>query len=132
MARDEDELLAFTVGTVWREERVSCPHPDVLRAYDTRSLDEGAMEFLAFHLHESQCPYCNAVLEDLRLIEQRWNLIRMYGSGQQSRNVLEEFLCLRIGPTYTNSPPLRPSGLRCLRPDWRRWSCRRGSSSWDR
>lgn len=66
-ARDEDELLAFTVGTVWREERVSCPHPDVLRAFDTGSLDAGAMAFLRFHLSESQCPYCNAVLEDLRV-----------------------------------------------------------------
>lgn len=67
---DDDDLLAFTVGTVWREERVSCPHPDVLRAYDTGSLAEGAMDFLAFHLSESQCPYCNAVLEDLRLSDE--------------------------------------------------------------
>lgn len=29
------------------------------------------------------------ILEDLQIISQRWNLIRMYGSGQQSRNVLE-------------------------------------------
>ena len=69
-ARDDDDLLAFTVGTVWREERVSCPHPDLLRAYETGSLREGAMEFLAFHLGESQCPYCNAVLEDIRLSDQ--------------------------------------------------------------
>ena len=62
---DEDPL-AFTVSTVWREERVSCPHPDVLRAYQTASLEEGAMSFLKFHLEECQCPYCNAVLEDFR------------------------------------------------------------------
>jgi exo-beta-1,3-glucanase (GH17 family) len=29
------------------------------------------------------------ILEDLRIMAKRWNLIRMYGSGQQSRNVLE-------------------------------------------
>ncbi len=29
------------------------------------------------------------ILEDLRLISKRWNLIRMYGAGQQSQHVLE-------------------------------------------
>lgn len=71
MAEANDEELEFTVSTVWREERVSCPHPDILRSYDTGSLDEGAMQFLAFHLDESQCPYCHAVLEDLRLTDEQ-------------------------------------------------------------
>ena len=65
--KDRDDLLTFTVSTVWREERVSCPHPDILRAYETKSLDPGAMEFLDFHLNECVCPYCNAILDDLRL-----------------------------------------------------------------
>lgn len=29
------------------------------------------------------------ILEDLQLLAPRWNLIRLYGSGQQSRNILE-------------------------------------------
>ncbi len=29
------------------------------------------------------------ILEDLQIVAQRWNLIRTYGSGQQSRNILE-------------------------------------------
>jgi exo-beta-1,3-glucanase (GH17 family) len=29
------------------------------------------------------------ILEDLQMVAQRWNLIRMYGSGQQSRNIIE-------------------------------------------
>ena len=62
----ESEELAFTVAAVWREERVSCPHPDLLQAYETRSLQDGALQFLDFHLNESECPYCNAVLGDLR------------------------------------------------------------------
>ena len=66
MTRDPDRELEFTVAAVWREERVSCPHPDILRAYETAALPPGAMEFLAFHLNESACPYCNAVLEDVR------------------------------------------------------------------
>ena len=58
--------LAFTVANVWRDERVSCPHQDILKAWQAGSLDPQAGEFVAFHLDESQCPYCNAVLEDLR------------------------------------------------------------------
>ena len=63
---EQDDLLAFTVSSVWREERVSCPHPDNLRAYEAGALEAGAMAFLRFHLEECQCPYCNAVLEDMR------------------------------------------------------------------
>ena len=37
---------AFTVASVWREERVSCPHPDILQAYDAGALPGGAAEFL--------------------------------------------------------------------------------------
>ena len=29
------------------------------------------------------------ILEDLQIVARRWNLIRLYGSGQQSRNILE-------------------------------------------
>jgi hypothetical protein len=62
---DPDAALAFTVAAVWREERVSCPHPDILQSWSNGGLDGGAAEFIAFHLHESQCPYCHAVLADL-------------------------------------------------------------------
>ena len=58
--------LAFTVATVWREERISCPHPHVLQSWLQGGLAAGAAEFVQFHLRESQCPYCNAVVEDLR------------------------------------------------------------------
>ncbi|MCR9244060.1 MAG: hypothetical protein NXI31_03450 [bacterium] len=60
-----DPHLTFTVATVWREERISCPHPDVLQSYRQGGLDGGAAEFVKFHLEESQCPYCNAVMADL-------------------------------------------------------------------
>ncbi len=65
-ADPEQDALDLDVGRVWREERVSCPHPDVLRAFDAQGLDEGAMDYLRFHLERSQCPYCNAVLSALR------------------------------------------------------------------
>lgn len=68
--RSAEEELAFTVASVWREERVSCPHPDILRAFTESALEDGAMDFVRFHLEESQCPYCNAVLEDQRLSDE--------------------------------------------------------------
>lgn len=67
---DSDAFLTFTVATVWREQRVSCPHPDILRSYEAGALGKGASAFLRFHLQESECPYCNAVVEDLRAQQQ--------------------------------------------------------------
>lgn len=63
---DIDPQVTFTVATVWREERISCPHPHILQSFLQGGLAGGAEEFVRFHLTESQCPYCNAVLEDLR------------------------------------------------------------------
>jgi len=71
MTQGNDEELEFTVAAVWREERVSCPHPDILRAYQTDALEAGAMQFVTFHLEDSQCPFCHAVLEDLRLTDEQ-------------------------------------------------------------
>ena len=64
-----DAELAFTVATVWREGRISCPHADLLQSWLQDGLDPGAAEFVQFHLRESQCPYCNAVVDDLRAKE---------------------------------------------------------------
>ncbi|MBM4060057.1 MAG: hypothetical protein FJ265_03025 [Planctomycetes bacterium] len=61
-----DPQLAFTVAAVWREARISCPHPDLLQSFAQGGLSGGAAEFVAFHLQDSRCPWCNAVLEDLR------------------------------------------------------------------
>jgi len=66
---DSDARLAFTVASVWREERISCPHPDLLQSWMQDGLEAGAAEFVRFHLDESQCPYCSAVVEDLRAKE---------------------------------------------------------------
>lgn len=69
-----DPTLVLTVAAVWREERISCPHPDLLRSWLAGGLSGGAADFLTFHLRDSQCPYCNAVVEDLKARE---------GIGQQ-------------------------------------------------
>ena len=59
------EQLVVTVGNVWREARVSCPHRDILRAHRAGSLDEAQAGYLRFHIEEAECPYCQAILEDL-------------------------------------------------------------------
>jgi len=64
-----DPKLAFTVATVWRDARISCPHPHLLQSWMQGGLDGGARAFLDFHLQESKCPYCNAVVEELRARE---------------------------------------------------------------
>ena len=64
-----DARLSFTVASVWRSERVSCPHPHVLQSFLQGELADGARGFVAFHLEDSACPYCNATLEDLRARE---------------------------------------------------------------
>jgi hypothetical protein len=66
---DVDAKLAFTVASVWREERISCPHPHLLQSYLQGGLAGEAVDFVDFHLRESQCPCCNAVVEDLRVRE---------------------------------------------------------------
>ncbi len=66
-----DAGLAFTVSTVWREERISCPHPHILQSWLQGGMTGGAAEFVAFHLQESKCPWCNAVVEDLQVREGR-------------------------------------------------------------
>ena len=68
-ADDFDPDVAFTVASVWREARISCPHPDLLQSWMQDGLEAGAAEFVKFHLDESPCPYCNAVTADLRARE---------------------------------------------------------------
>jgi hypothetical protein len=65
-ADDVDPQLAVTVAAVWRSERISCPHPHLLQSWLQGGLAGGAADFVAFHLGDSQCPYCNAVVEELR------------------------------------------------------------------
>ncbi len=62
-----DPALALTVAAVWRQERISCPHPHLLQSWLQGGLTGGADDFVQFHLRDSQCPYCNAVVEDLRV-----------------------------------------------------------------
>ncbi len=62
--RDRVEVYAMTVGEVWREARVSCPHRDLLRAWREGGIKGGAAEYLDFHVSQAKCPYCQANLDD--------------------------------------------------------------------
>ena len=63
---DLEAELAFTVAAIWRQERISCPHAHVLQSWLQGGLQAGAAEFVEFHLRDSSCPYCNAIVEDLK------------------------------------------------------------------
>ncbi len=76
-SRGREEELAFTVASVWREERVSCPHPDLLKSWLGGSLEPGATEFVAFHLGESRCPYCSALVDELRAQDEDASSVRL-------------------------------------------------------
>lgn len=58
-----DGEVELAVAAVWRAARVSCPHPDLLRSHHAGALDAAAAEFVAFHVGESRCPWCRAVLD---------------------------------------------------------------------
>ncbi|MFQ5507309.1 MAG: hypothetical protein ACE5F1_21285 [Planctomycetota bacterium] len=62
---ERTEHLVVTVGRVWREARVTCPHRDILRAYRENALKPEQADYLRFHIEEAECPYCQAQLEDL-------------------------------------------------------------------
>jgi len=64
--RELDARLSYTVAAVWRSERISCPHPHVLQSWLAQGLEGGAAEFVEFHLRDSECPFCNATVDDLK------------------------------------------------------------------
>lgn len=66
---DDDPALALTVAAVWRQARASCPHADLLASWLHGGVDGGARRFLDFHLGESACPACNAIVDELRARE---------------------------------------------------------------
>ena len=63
----EDEQFDMSVSRVWVQERISCPHRDILRAYLAGGLDAGEQDYVTFHLRVIECPFCLANLEDLEV-----------------------------------------------------------------
>lgn len=65
LARDSDQG-GCTVGEIWRRARLSCPTRSQLGSYLLGALDEGARDYIDFHLKTVGCRICNANLDDLR------------------------------------------------------------------
>jgi len=63
--RREVEARNLSISLVWKEERITCPHRDVLEAYHYGSLRDDEADYIAFHVERIGCPYCAANLEDI-------------------------------------------------------------------
>lgn len=64
---DETEAggTGLEVGTIWRENRVSCPARHWIARDIAGTLDEGPAAFLKFHLEQMGCEWCQANRDDL-------------------------------------------------------------------
>lgn len=65
LARERDQG-GFTVGEVWRRERLSCPTRSQLGGYLLEALDAGPQDYVRFHLETVGCRVCAANLADLQ------------------------------------------------------------------
>ncbi len=65
LARERDQG-GFTVGEVWRRERLSCPTRSQLGSFLLEVLDTGPQDYVRFHLETVGCRVCAANLADLQ------------------------------------------------------------------
>lgn len=63
--REEIETQNLSISLVWRQERISCPHRDLLQAHHYGSLSEAESDFIRFHVERVGCAYCAANLDDI-------------------------------------------------------------------
>ncbi len=55
-----------SLGEIWRTGRLSCPSREQLGSYLLGALPDDAADYIAFHLGEIGCRYCQANLDDLK------------------------------------------------------------------
>src|SRR5262249_2414394 len=65
--RDRGE---HTLGAIWRRERLTCPTREQLGSFLLQVLDEDEQDYIDFHLHAVNCPYCLANLADLEALQE--------------------------------------------------------------
>jgi hypothetical protein len=58
--------LEQSLSLLWVRERISCPHRDILAAYQHASLPRDQMDYVRFHVETVACEPCAANLADLR------------------------------------------------------------------
>ena len=65
--RDRGE---HSIGAIWRRQRLSCPGREELGSYLLQALDRDLQDYIAFHLQVIGCPFCQANLADLQMLQQ--------------------------------------------------------------
>ena len=56
----------FSVGELWRQQRLSCPPRAVWAAYVDNRLGDGLSQYLQFHVETIGCRVCSANIDDLK------------------------------------------------------------------
>jgi anti-sigma factor RsiW len=69
-AMQERDRGEHSLGAIWRRERLTCPTREQLGSYLLQVLEENEQDYLDFHLHAIECPYCAANLADLQALQQ--------------------------------------------------------------
>lgn len=64
-AEGDEHVLDLDVREVWRRGRVSCPARHWLARRVAGTLEPGPASFVAFHLDEMHCEWCQANVDDL-------------------------------------------------------------------
>jgi hypothetical protein len=54
-----------SVGTIWRQRRLSCPTREQLGSYLLQVLEPEHLDYIEFHLRTIGCAFCQANLSDL-------------------------------------------------------------------
>ena len=57
---------ALSVGSLWQQQRVSCPSRSTWAAYLAGELGGGLSDYLKFHLDDIGCRFCAANVADLQ------------------------------------------------------------------
>jgi len=65
--RDRGE---HSIGAIWRRQRLSCPGREELGSYLLQALERDLQDYIAFHLQVIGCPFCQANLADLQMLQQ--------------------------------------------------------------
>ncbi len=63
---ERGDLGLHTLGAIWSRNRLSCPSREQLGSFLLDVLDPEHAAYVAFHIDEVACPFCQANLDDLR------------------------------------------------------------------
>ena len=66
MLNAQRESPLHSLGSIWRNRRITCLSRDELGAYLLDALPPERADYVEFHLQTVGCRYCRANLEDLR------------------------------------------------------------------